>query len=55
MNALCCCRQTLLWFKKLTNCFDDNLLQIVNIAPKFDSPILFAHPFAGGKLMTILP
>ncbi len=55
MNALCCCRQTLPSFKKLTNCFDDNLLHIVNIAPKFDWPILFAHPFAVGKLMTILP
>ncbi len=46
MNVLCCCRVTLLWPKILT---------IVNIAQKFDWPILFTHPSKGGKLMIISP
>jgi hypothetical protein len=37
------------WLKILTNYFDDNWLCIINIAPR---PVLFAHSFRGGKLMT---
>jgi hypothetical protein len=46
------CRQIFPWPKFLTNYLDDNWLNIVNIIPKLDRPILFAHPYRGGKLMT---
>ncbi len=52
MNALCYYKQTLPWPKVLTNYLDDNWLCIVNIVPRLDWPILFAHPYRGGKLMT---
>jgi len=55
MNALCYCRQTLPWPKILTNYLDDNWLCTINIAPRLDRLVLFAHSFGGGKLMITSP
>ncbi len=55
MNAWCCYKQILPWPKVLTNYLDYNWLCIVNIVPKLDWPVLFAHMFGGGKLMITSP
>jgi len=40
------------WQKVLTNYLDDNWLCTINITPRFDWPISFAHLFGGGEPMT---
>jgi hypothetical protein len=55
MNAPHYCMQILPWTRSLTNYLNDDWLCITNVIPRLDWPIMFTHPFRGGRMMIISP